>query len=61
MVIIPEADWIENDPNLRRYINSTLQPYSNDIAYIEKPASGRTDILDIIKQLVLQVDRTVSQ
>lgn len=51
VVIIPESDWTENDQNIKKYINSTLQPYSNDIAYIEKPKSGRTDILDIIKQL----------
>ena len=51
MVIIPEANWSENEPNLRKHINSTLHPYSNDITYIDKPKSGKTDILDIIKQL----------
>ena len=52
VVIFPESHWSGNEPSLRKYINSTLHPYSNDIAYIEKPESGRTDILDIIKQLV---------
>jgi len=51
VVIFPESHWSGNEPSLRKYINSTLHPYSNDIAYIEKPESGRTDILDIIKQL----------
>ena len=58
VVVLPESSWAE-DVAMKKFYNLTLQPHISDVTFMEKPASGKTDILDIVKRLVRQPLKTL--
>ena len=48
-----ESDW-SGDASMKKYYNDTLHPHITDIAYLDKSPTEKTDLLDIVKKLVMK-------
>ena len=53
VVIVAESDW-SGDASMKKYYNDTLHPHITDIAYLDKSPTEKTDLLDIVKKLVMK-------
>lgn len=51
VVVLSESDW-SGDLKMMKYYNITLQPHLTEVTFLDKPPSGKTDILDVLKHVV---------